>query len=101
MDKEKAAAAFPKLFEDIREVIYQHDPSGLFAMGAPKDEHDDSIHRIISLLQHIHGPEGVQEVLEDAMRDWIADKGDNPKEVCTAMAPAVWTAWSEFRGKVG
>jgi hypothetical protein len=33
MDRTKATAAFPKLFAEIREVVFRHDPSGLFGMG--------------------------------------------------------------------
>ncbi len=96
MDPTKARAAFPRLLSEIREVVYRYDPSGLFAIGAPKDEHDDSVYKIISLLQHIHSEEEVPQVLEKAMGGWLADNPEASEEVWTAMAPEIWDAWKAF-----
>ncbi len=99
MKPTEARAAFPRLLDEITEVLLRHDPSGLFSAGAPRDEHDDDIHRIVSLLQDTHGPDDVPGILESVMGDWIASSGDNPKEMCRAMAPAIWAAWKKFRDK--
>ena len=99
MNKEEARAAFPGLFEAIREVLQRHDPSGLFAMGAPKDEHDDSINRIVARLQSVQSAEAVPEILEREVGGWIRGNGKDAVEVCAAMAPEIWVAWCEFREK--
>ena len=94
MDKKKAAAALPLLVASLREVLQEHDPSGLFACHCPADEHDADIHRIISLLQRAAGPDDVAGIVESVMDGW------RPKGECDAMwgamAPAIWIAWSAF-----
>ena len=97
----RAAGAFPELLRTIRKVFYQHDPSGLFAVGAPEDEHDALIHMVISRLQYLRGSEEVAVVLEAELGGWIASNGKDPKDACSSMAPAIWSAWCVFREKVG
>lgn len=100
MDPKKARAAYPQLFNAIRAVIYRHDPSGLFALGAPKDEHDDDVHRIISRLQHVDSPDAVPEILDDVMGYWFEENPD-PKDFARAMAPPIWDAWCVFIEEAG
>ena len=94
MDKNKAAAAFPELIATLRDVLRQHDPSGLFALGCPEDEHDDDIHRILSLLQGAQGRGDVVNVLDSVLSGWVPE--EERKATFEAMAPAVWAAWSAF-----
>lgn len=58
LNPDNAKSAYPELEESIRRVFQQHDPSGFFAMGAPKDERDDSIHAIIARLQYVRRRDG-------------------------------------------
>ena len=46
MDADKAAKAYPTLEKRIARLLVEHDPSGLFAMGAPHDEHDEDVRAI-------------------------------------------------------
>ncbi len=101
MDPKEARAAFLALLSQIREVVYRYDPSGLFSIGAPKDEHDDSIYKIISLLRHTHGPEEVPDVLEKAMGGWLADNPEASEEMWVSMASEIWEAWKTFLAKAG
>ena len=101
MDPKKASTAFPTLFSKIRKVVYRYDPSGLFAIGAPKDEHDDSVNKIISLLRYKHSPEEVPDVLENAMGGWLADNPEASEEKWVAMAPEIWEAWKAFLENAG
>lgn len=100
MDPAKAARAFPRLIAAMRTILHRHDPSGLFGMGAPEDEHDGSICRIISGLQLVRECNEVASILEAELGDWIADNGNDPEKVCQAMAPEVWEAWSTFQDRV-
>ena len=101
MDPKKASAAFPALFNSIREVVYRYDSSGLFSIGAPKDEHDDSVYKIISLLRYKHSLEEVPDVLDEAMGDWLADNPEASEEMWVSMAPEIWEAWETFLEKAG
>ena len=101
MDPKKASAAFPALFNTIREVVYRYDPSGLFSIGAPKDEHDDSVHKIISLLRSTHTLEEVPDVLDQAMGGWLEDNPYASGEMWESMAPEIWEAWKTFLEKAG
>ena len=93
--------SFGQLCSSIREVLQRHDPSNLFELGAPLDEHDSSVHRIIGGIQHAHDPAGVTEVLERELWDWINAAGNDPTRICAAMAPDVWRAWRAFKGGAG
>ena len=101
MDPKKASKAFPTLFSNIREVVYRYDPSGLFAIGAPKDEHDDSVFKIISLLRDKHSQEEVPDVLDKAMGGWLADNPEASEEMWEEMAPEIWEAWKVFLEEAG
>ena len=101
MDPQKAKAAFPELFHAIREVVYRHDPSGLFAISAPKDEHDDDVYRIISLLRHSRSMEEVPEVLDTVMGRWLSENPYASEEMWGSMAPEIWEAWKTFLEKAG
>ena len=99
MDPEKAKAAFPVLFDAIKEVIYRYDPSGLFSIGAPKDEHDDSVYRIISLLRDTRSLDEVPDILDKAMGGWLAENPHATEEMWVSMAPEIWEAWKIFLQK--
>ena len=101
MNPDEASSAFAVLEAEIRDVFRRHDPSGLFGMGAPADEHDSDVHRVISALQRVADPCGVSEVLQSVWREWIAARGQDPIRVCDAMAPEVWSAWRAFRRRAG
>jgi hypothetical protein len=101
MDPDKATAAFPVLEERIRQTLVAHDPSGLFELGAPRDEHDGDVHTIISRLQRASDETEVPGILEDALGHWIGDRRRVQRKVCEAMAPEVWDAWSAFKVEAG
>ena len=101
MDPKKASAAFPALFHKVREIVYRYDPSGLFSIGAPQDEHDDSVYKIISLLRDKHSLEEVPDVLDKAMGGWLAENPDASEEMWVSMAPEIWEAWKTFLEKAG
>ena len=101
MDPKKARAAFPELFNKIREIVYQHDPSGLFSVGAPKDEHDDSVYKIISLLRNKKSLEEVPDVLDKAMGGWLEENPEASDDMWVSMAPEIWEAWKTFLKKAG
>jgi hypothetical protein len=85
MDAKKAAAAYPTLEKLIARVLIERDPSGLYAMGAPHDEHDGDVHSI----------------LVDRLCGWIVDAGKDVEDLCSGMAPAIWEAWREFKRAAG
>jgi hypothetical protein len=101
MDPKKATAAYPALEKRVRNVLVEQDPSGLYAIGAPDDEHDEEVRRIISLLQRATSVADVREVLKDRLAPWILDAGKSVEDLCTKMAPPIWEAWCEFKLKAG
>ena len=96
MDSKKAGTAFPELFAKIQDVVYRYDPSGLFSIGAPKDEHDDSVYKIISLLRCICSLEEVPGILHKTMGGWLAENPHASEDMWISMAPEVWEAWKIF-----
>src|SRR5437773_10857366 len=101
MDPKKASVAYSRLEERVVDILVAHDPSGLFALGAPRDEHDREVHAIISKLQHATGPEDVEGILSAVLRPWVEGAGKSVAALCAATAPDIWEAWQKFREVAG
>ena len=97
MDPKKAASAYSVLERRIVEILVAHDPSGLFALGAPHDEHDRDVHIIISKLRRAAGTSDVEIILEEVLGGWMNSAGKPTSQLCAAMAPDIWEAWQYFR----
>jgi hypothetical protein len=39
------------LFESVREIVHRHDPEGLLAVGAPRDEYDLEVPDLVLLVR--------------------------------------------------
>ena len=101
MDAKKAAAAYPTLEKLIARVLIEHDPSGLYAMGAPHDEHGGDVRAIIASLQRATSLADVHSILVDRLCGWIVNAGKDVDDLCSSMAPAIWEAWREFKRAAG
>lgn len=44
--------AYKVIFNNVAKVISNHDPAGLIAGGAPKNEYHDEITKVVSLLKN-------------------------------------------------
>jgi hypothetical protein len=49
----RTRADYDQAFAVVREVIHEWDPYGLLAGGAPKDEWDDEIAKLLTKIPHI------------------------------------------------
>lgn len=101
MDSRKTVAAYSTLEKRVGSVLIEHDPSGLYALGAPHDEHDGDVHAIISALQHATSVADVRPILESTLGSWIRDAGKDVDVLCATMAPPIWEAWRDFKSEVG
>jgi hypothetical protein len=101
MDSKKASIAYRALERQVVDIVIAHDPSGLYALGAPRDEHDGDVHAIISRLQRASGPTDVESILAEVLRPWLDGASKSTTELCAAMAPGIWEAWHEFRRAAG
>ena len=45
-------AEYQEIYRKIKETINLHDPMGLLGMGAPDDEYENEISKIVSLCSH-------------------------------------------------
>ncbi len=89
--------AFPALFQGIRNAVIASDPTGLFSLGVPLDEHDDLIHRIISGLGAARQADDVEAILDNALRSWIDAAGGRKDGVVGELSPVIWHLWQNFR----
>ena len=101
MDSKKASIAYPVLERKVVDILVAHDPTGLYGLGAPRDEHDRDVHAIISRLQDALGQADVEGILADVLRPWLDGAGESTRELCAAMAPGIWEAWQNFRKAAG
>ena len=101
MDSRKAVAAYPTLEKRVASVLIEHDPSGLYAMGAPHDEHDGDVRAIISALQRATSLADVRPILESTLGRWIRGAGKDVDVLCASMALPIWEAWCDFKSEAG
>lgn len=78
----------------VRDVIHKWDPYGLIGAGAPKDEWDSEILKIVGRLQSIRTPLGCAVAISDAFS--IAFQSEEFKiENCDQVGQQLFDALNE------
>jgi len=47
----------------VSQLLYRHDPVGLAALGAPKDEYESEVSTLIPKLKGATGPDDVRRIV--------------------------------------
>jgi hypothetical protein len=101
VDPEKARRAYPDLENSIRQIFLAQDPDRLFELGAPPDEHDGDIHRVISKLQYASEVSDLVHILEHCRIEAPEMGRQGSSDDWRGMAPAIWEAWLAFKQAAG
>jgi hypothetical protein len=55
---------YKKIFNLVKDVIVNNDPAGLIDGGAPNDEYDTVINRIVSMLKNCKSEAEIKELIK-------------------------------------
>ena len=85
-----------QLHKSVRQVMITFDPTGLFAMGAPLNECDWAVARIISMLEELDGPAMLAKRLKNILGDMLGMNPDLNANTLREMSIPIWEAWEEY-----
>jgi hypothetical protein len=74
MDKSQLKDKFKKDFELLKKSIIENDPIGLIDGGAPDDEYDSYIPKIISDLEGKNNLEEITEIIKNNFSNHFGDQ---------------------------
>jgi len=84
------------LHRGLSELLYRHDPVGLAAIGAPKDEYESEVSTIIPRLKGATGPEDVRRIFHREFLRWFGDEQTaGPESAYNAIACEIWDKFIE------
>jgi hypothetical protein len=76
------------LHRGLSELLYRHDPIGLAAAGAPKDEYECTI---IPKLKGASGSDDVRRIVHQEFLRWFEDEQTaGPESAYNAIACEIW-----------
>jgi SAM-dependent methyltransferase len=93
-ERERLRRDQPQLFADVTEILARHDPVGLVAVGAPRDEYEAEVGTIIPRLDSAADARDVHRILVEEFDRWFGS--DTPKMSAAdfaGVAEDVWAAW--------
>jgi hypothetical protein len=75
----------------LSELLYRHDPIGLAALGAPKDEYESEVSTIIPHLKDATGPDDVRRTVHQEFLRWFGDEQTaGPESAYKGIADEIW-----------
>jgi hypothetical protein len=84
------------LHRGLSELLYRHDPIGLAAIGAPKDEYGSEVSTIIPKLKDATGPDDVCHKVHGEFLRWFGDEQTaGPESAYKAIACEIWDKFVE------
>ena len=75
-------------------LLYRHDPLGLAAAGAPKDEYEPEVSTIIPRLKDANSAEDVRRIVHEEFLHWFdGEETAGPESAYSRIAQDIWTAF--------
>lgn len=91
LPKRKSRLRYQSLHRGLSELLYRHDPVGLAAAGAPKDEYESEVSTIIPKLKNATGPNDVRRIVHQEFLRWFEDEQTaGPEFAYNAIACEIW-----------
>ena len=79
------------LHRALTELLYRHDPIGLAATGAPKDEYEPEAGTIIPRLKDANGSDDVRRIVHQEFLRWFeAEETIGPEYFYDGIAKEIW-----------
>lgn len=96
LPKRTVRLRYLNLHRGLTELLYRHDPIGLAAAGAPKDEYKSEVSTIIPRLKHATGPDNVRRILPEEFLRWFEDEQTaGPESAYNDIACEIWEKFIE------
>ncbi|MBX3244319.1 MAG: hypothetical protein KF685_07665 [Acidobacteria bacterium] len=92
-ERERLKAHYGKLFLDVSEVLFQHDPQGI-NFEDNTDEYDPETGTILPRLKDCHSESDVLSVIIEEFRKWFSDDPGDEKALKLA-AYEIRQLWQE------
>jgi predicted metal-dependent hydrolase len=93
-ERERLRRAHPALFAELAEILAEHDPVYLTAIGAPRDEYEPEVGTIIPRLKEASNVIDVRRILVEEFDNWFGvETAKMTPEQFLAVADDVWDAW--------
>ena len=87
-------AQYPRLFEDLRQCLFKHDPMGI-NLETNTDEYDPEVATIIPRLPSCTSREDVLNVVHDELVRWFGEDIVKPKDRYAELSAEIWKTWNE------
>jgi hypothetical protein len=79
------------LHDSLTRLLYRHDPIGLAALGAPKDEYEPEVGTIIPRLLHdAKSSDDVRRIVHEEFLHWFEAETTGPEGAYDAIAQEIW-----------
>ncbi len=85
--------------QELNEIVRQHDPVGLIAMGAPADEYESEVGTIAPRLRSAHDAQETTRIVYEEFLHWFGDESTSgPETAYVALGEAIWNATRKYFG---
>lgn len=82
---------YQNLHRGLTALLYRHDPIGLAAAGAPKDEYESEVSTIIPRLKDATSAEDVRRIVHQEFLHWFDGEGTaGPESAYSGIAQEIW-----------
>jgi hypothetical protein len=82
---------YQSLHRGLTALLYRHDPIGLAAAGAPKDEYEPEVSTIIPRLKDADSAEDVRRIVHQEFLHWFDGEGTaGPESAYSGIAKEIW-----------
>jgi hypothetical protein len=94
--KRELRLRYLSLHRGLSELLYRHDPIGLAALGAPKDEYESEVSTIIPKLKDATSSDDVRRIVHREFLRWFGDEQTaGPESSYNAIASEIWDKFVE------
>ena len=85
---------YQNLHRGLMALLYRHDPLGLAAAGAPKDEYEPEVSTIIPRLKDANSAEDVRRIVHEEFLHWFdGEETAGPESAYNGIAQEIWTTF--------
>ena len=81
---------YKSLFKEVKKIVIESDIVGLIKQGAPEDEYDDEISRIISAMQKCEDAKSLQNLIYAIFKDSFGSSSAGDLKDFSDLATKLW-----------
>jgi len=102
VSKKTLRLRYLSLYRGLTDLLYRHDPVGLAAAGAPKDEYGPEVGTIIPRLRNANSPDDVRRIVHQEFLRWFeAEETAGPESAYNDIAQEIWNKFLKDGNPLG